>query len=183
MGSKHVEAWNKLIVKQKFCASSWLITEIKKTLYVWDEIKKPGVLDTYLNWANHRTCYICVCRNAVRTLLCYCHTYDTIYVTQVVKPNISDLQPQGQSLPPHPQIKNSGCVTGPNIRGVLSTLYWHSYSHTVRNTWPPLDRKVTVPVVSVGGSGSTVCIVQVVSVRWVPRAWNGEMDCCELECS
>jgi len=27
--SKHVEAWNKLIVKQKFCASSWLITEIK----------------------------------------------------------------------------------------------------------------------------------------------------------
>ena len=27
--SKHVEAWNKLIVKQKFCASSWLITEMK----------------------------------------------------------------------------------------------------------------------------------------------------------
>ena len=28
MCSKHVEAWNKLIVKQKFCASCWLITEI-----------------------------------------------------------------------------------------------------------------------------------------------------------
>ena len=28
MSSKHVEAWNKLTVKQKFCASSWLITEI-----------------------------------------------------------------------------------------------------------------------------------------------------------
>ena len=28
MCSKHVEAWNKLIVKQRFCASSWLITEI-----------------------------------------------------------------------------------------------------------------------------------------------------------
>jgi len=28
MCSKHVEAWNKLIVKQKFCASRWLITEI-----------------------------------------------------------------------------------------------------------------------------------------------------------
>jgi len=28
MCSKHVEAWNKLIVKQKFCASSWLITKI-----------------------------------------------------------------------------------------------------------------------------------------------------------
>jgi len=26
--SKHVEAWNKLIVKQKFCAWSWLITKI-----------------------------------------------------------------------------------------------------------------------------------------------------------
>jgi len=28
MCSKHVEAWNKLIVKQKCCASSWLITEM-----------------------------------------------------------------------------------------------------------------------------------------------------------
>ena len=28
MCSKHVDAWNKLIVKQQFCASSWLITEI-----------------------------------------------------------------------------------------------------------------------------------------------------------
>jgi len=28
MCSKHVEAWNKHIVKQKFCASSWLITDI-----------------------------------------------------------------------------------------------------------------------------------------------------------
>jgi len=30
MCSKQVEAWNKLIVKQKCCASSWLITEINK---------------------------------------------------------------------------------------------------------------------------------------------------------
>jgi len=30
MCSKHVEAWNKLVVKQKFCASSWLITVINK---------------------------------------------------------------------------------------------------------------------------------------------------------
>jgi len=30
MCSKHVEAWNKLIVKQKFCASSWLFTEINE---------------------------------------------------------------------------------------------------------------------------------------------------------
>jgi len=28
MCSKHVEALNKLIVKQKFCVSGWLITEI-----------------------------------------------------------------------------------------------------------------------------------------------------------
>ena len=28
MCSKHVEAWNKLIVKQKFCVSSWLITKL-----------------------------------------------------------------------------------------------------------------------------------------------------------
>jgi len=31
MCSKHEEAWNKLIVKQKICASSWLITEINGT--------------------------------------------------------------------------------------------------------------------------------------------------------
>ena len=29
MCSKHVETLNKLIVKQNFCASSWLITEVK----------------------------------------------------------------------------------------------------------------------------------------------------------
>jgi len=32
MCSKHVEAWNKLIVKQKFCVSSWLITEMGKNI-------------------------------------------------------------------------------------------------------------------------------------------------------
>jgi len=37
MCSKHVEAWNKLIVKQKFCASSWLITEIN---HLWIYIKQ-----------------------------------------------------------------------------------------------------------------------------------------------
>jgi len=37
MCSKHVEAWNKLIVKQKFCASRWLITEINSA---WKEENK-----------------------------------------------------------------------------------------------------------------------------------------------
>jgi len=32
MCSKHIEACNKLIVKQKFCALIWLITEIKNLL-------------------------------------------------------------------------------------------------------------------------------------------------------
>jgi len=45
MRSKHVEAWSKLVVKQNFCASSWLITEINilrctvsKTL---DDVRVP----------------------------------------------------------------------------------------------------------------------------------------------
>jgi len=45
MCSKHVEAWNKLIVKQKFCASSWLNTDIIHfTLYVKgiEIFQKPG---------------------------------------------------------------------------------------------------------------------------------------------
>ena len=35
MCSKHVEAWNNLIVKQKCCASSWLISEINVHMGHW----------------------------------------------------------------------------------------------------------------------------------------------------
>ena len=44
MCSKHVEASNKLIVKRKFCASSWLITEINNNLYVLLSVRSPCVL-------------------------------------------------------------------------------------------------------------------------------------------
>ena len=61
MCSKHVEAWNKLTVKQKFCASSWLITKINilrwtvsKTspkkyhlIFVW-----PCITDTIIQRTN-----------------------------------------------------------------------------------------------------------------------------------
>jgi len=40
MCSKHVEAWNKLIVKQKFCVSSWLIIEINVDFYSKNKIEK-----------------------------------------------------------------------------------------------------------------------------------------------
>jgi len=49
--SKHVQAWNKLIVKQKFCASSWLITEIK----CWDaarSAKRQNLFHVSLFWVN-----------------------------------------------------------------------------------------------------------------------------------
>jgi len=39
MCSKHVEAWNKLVVKQTFCASSWLITEINIYSNALDHLK------------------------------------------------------------------------------------------------------------------------------------------------
>ena len=49
MCSKHVEAWNKPIVKQKFCASSWLITEINVSciwlLYIFLFFQYVGLLD------------------------------------------------------------------------------------------------------------------------------------------
>jgi len=35
---KHVETWNKLILKQKFCASSWLITKINILLVLFHNI-------------------------------------------------------------------------------------------------------------------------------------------------
>jgi len=40
MCSKHVEAWNKHIVKQKFCASRWLITEINIPRYTVSKTSK-----------------------------------------------------------------------------------------------------------------------------------------------
>ena len=67
---KHVEAWNKLIVKQKFCASSWLITEtnilrctVSKTskskcvcYLFWNSIKKQkqNTFDLQLLYQNQR---------------------------------------------------------------------------------------------------------------------------------
>ena len=58
MCSKHVEAWNKLTVKQKFCASSWLITEmdgqqnVKNWGYIvinvkWSSCKVPVILSDF----------------------------------------------------------------------------------------------------------------------------------------
>ena len=53
MYSKHVEAWNKLIVKQKCCTSSWLLTEINilrctvsKTSKFENDICKSSILYT-----------------------------------------------------------------------------------------------------------------------------------------
>jgi len=40
MCPKHVEAWNKLIVKQKFCASRWLITEKYTEMHGQQNFKK-----------------------------------------------------------------------------------------------------------------------------------------------
>ena len=40
MCSKHVQALNKLIVKQKFCASCWLITEINILRYTVSKTSK-----------------------------------------------------------------------------------------------------------------------------------------------
>jgi len=38
MCSKHVEAWNKLTVKQKFCAWSWSVTEINNYSCVYNTL-------------------------------------------------------------------------------------------------------------------------------------------------
>jgi len=46
MCSKHVEAWNKLNEKQKFCASSWLITEINILRYTFSKTSKDHLCST-----------------------------------------------------------------------------------------------------------------------------------------
>jgi len=52
MCSKHAEAWNKLIVKQKFCASIWLITEINVILFFY-VIKFIDVLCFTFSFSNN----------------------------------------------------------------------------------------------------------------------------------
>jgi len=61
MCSKHVEAWNKLIVKQKCYASSWLITEINRLRCTVSKILKFYfiVLYSFLLYLC-ATFYICI---------------------------------------------------------------------------------------------------------------------------
>jgi len=49
--SKHVETYNKLIVKQKFCTSSWLITEIN-TQFIFNNVSPPPQKKLCLLWDN-----------------------------------------------------------------------------------------------------------------------------------
>ena len=57
MCSKHVEAWNKPTVKQKFCASSWLITEINILRCTVSKTSK--YTDTVVYW--RYVLYNCYC--------------------------------------------------------------------------------------------------------------------------
>jgi len=50
------EAWNKLIVKQKFCASSWLITE----MHSQQNIKKNTYVNNVIQCLTTPTQVICV---------------------------------------------------------------------------------------------------------------------------
>ena len=50
MCSKHVEAWNKLIVKQKFRASSWLITKINILRCTVSKTSKNKIPDTQFTY-------------------------------------------------------------------------------------------------------------------------------------
>jgi len=84
MCSKHVEAWNKLIIKQTFCASSWLISEtnilrctVSKTskfgrgIYPWND---GMFLSACIISCSRRWCS-CVCECVyvcVRVCVCAC---------------------------------------------------------------------------------------------------------------
>jgi len=64
MCSKHVEAWNKFIVKLKFCASSWLITEIKILVAVSSVFQSQYLLSFSKEvapfYTNSSGCYVAV---------------------------------------------------------------------------------------------------------------------------
>ena len=56
MCSKNVEAYNKLIVKQNFCASSWLITEISITCVSFSHII-TYMARFYETFIKHKMCF------------------------------------------------------------------------------------------------------------------------------
>ena len=58
MCSKQIDAWNKLIVKQTFCASSWLITEINILLNVFTFVIADTIVMFDVN-------YVYFCYNAL----------------------------------------------------------------------------------------------------------------------
>ena len=67
--SKHVEEWNKLIVKQKFCPSSWLITEINILSLFRDQrtqyISNLRVIDEFITQLQ-KVIYLCLIRHAYK---------------------------------------------------------------------------------------------------------------------
>ena len=60
MCSKHVETWNKLILKQKFCAPSWLITEKIILRCTVSETSKFSELIRYVNFGAVAACRVFV---------------------------------------------------------------------------------------------------------------------------
>ena len=66
MCSKHVEAWNKFIVKQKFFASSWLITEINILRYT---VRIIIVASSWLFILLYQWCTVTQTSNTYITLL------------------------------------------------------------------------------------------------------------------
>ena len=76
MCSKHVEAWNKLIVKQKFCASSLLITEINILRCTVSKTSKKSFI-LYIATNSNIVVFMTVCiyRHTHTTALHYVEDY------------------------------------------------------------------------------------------------------------
>jgi len=86
MCSKHVEAWNKLIVKQKFCASSWLISEINTlrcTVSKTSKKKKKSMLFSHVTQDAliKIACFFSPQSNAI-------HHFRILYLVQLVSSHL-----------------------------------------------------------------------------------------------
>jgi len=111
MCSKHVEAWNKLIVKQKLCSSSWLITE---SILMFSTCQRSiFLIFSCQNLANISYFLHTQCRRRLSSHIVLITPKIFVYFIAVVRDFTLKLQPHRVRIP---KLRNFICLLQDNKR-------------------------------------------------------------------